>query len=171
MKQRLSIADVSALSASQQNKLRNIWNPERYDIAVSQMCINAESDEYKWLEFAVGEISVLKNGMVLLKDLRLTDGYIKIMEGESPEDEDTQLQEPTAFYKTEALPLLSIGQMITMLHMLDKNKYHFYLLSGNDKYACEIGDFNSKMKSRLLSKHDKGDEIVDVLWTTFKAML
>lgn len=171
MKRRLSIADVSTLTASQQNKLRNIWHPERYDIAVSQMCINAEKDEYKWLEFAVGDTSVLKNGMVLLKDLRLTDGYVKIMEGESIDDEHLELHEPTAFFKTEVLPLLSIGQMITMLHMLDKNKYHFYLLAGNDKYACEIGDFNSNIKGRLLSKHDKGDEVIDVLWTTFKAIL
>jgi len=171
MKQRLSISDVTTLSNAQQQKLRGIWNPERYDIAVSRVCVNAERDEYKWLEFAIGDISVLKNGMVLLKDLRLTDGYVKIMEGEAFGSDQPELQEPTAFYKTEVLPLLSIGQMITMLHMLDKNKYHFYLLSGNDKYACEIGDFNSKIKSKLLSKHDKYDEIVDVLWTTFKAIL
>jgi hypothetical protein len=61
--------------------------------------------------------------------------------------------------------------MITMLHMLDKNHYHFYLLSGNENYACEIGEFNSRMKSRLLSKHDKFDEIADVLWTTLKTIL
>ena len=171
MKQRLSITDVTTLTASQQDSLRRIWSPERYDIAVSRVCINAERDEYKWLEFAVGDISVTKNGMVQLKDLRLTDGYAKIMEGESAGDENRELHEPTAFYKSECLPLLTIGQMITMLHMLDKSDYHFYLLSGNNKYACEIGDFNSKIKAKLLSKHEKHDEIVDVLWTTFKTIL
>jgi len=107
----------------------------------------------------------------VLKDLRLTDGYVKITEGESSDDENFELQEPTAFHKSESLPLLTIGQMITMLHMLDKSKYHFYLLSGNDKYACEIGDFNSKIKTQILNKPDKFDEIVDVLWTTLKTIL
>jgi len=171
MKKRLSINDVTELSAKQQDGLRRVWEPERYDIAVSRVCVNAERDEYKWLEFAIGEINVYGQGMVLLKDLRLTDGYVKIMPGESATDEHFELQEPTAFNKAECLPLLTIGQMITMLHMLDKSKYHFYLLSGNDNYACEIGDFNSKIKSTLLRKHDKFDEIADVLWTTLKTIL
>ena len=171
MKQRLSIDDVAVLTATQQSCLRDIWRPERYDIAVSRLCVNAETDEYKWLEFAVGDVAILKHGGVLLKDLRLTDGYVKITDGESSDDEQFELREPTAFHKSESLPLLSIGQMITMLHLLDKNNYHFYLLSGNNKYACEIGDFNSKVKAGLLSKNDKFDEIVDVLWSMLKATL
>jgi len=171
MKNRLSIDDVTELSSRQQDGLRRVWEPEKYDIAVSRICTNAATDEYKWLEFAVGDISVYGHGSVLLKDLRLTDGYVKILKGESAKDENFELQEPTAFNKADCLPLLTIGQMITMLHMLDKSKYHFYLLSGNEKYACEIGDFNSKIKSRLLSKIDKFDEIADVLWTTLKTIL
>jgi len=171
MKQRLSIADVTELAPSQQDHLRRVWEPARYDIAVSRICVNAAIDKYKWLEFAIGDINVSKNGDVILKDLRLTDGFVKISDGESKDDEKFELQEPTAFHKSESLPLLTIGQMITMLHMLDKRKYHFYLLSGNDKYACEIGDFNSALKPQLLSKHDKVDEIVDVLWTTLKTIL
>jgi len=171
MKLRLAIDDVAALTNSQQYNLRSIWKPQRYDIAVSRYCINAERDEYKWLEFSVGDISVLKGGIVLLKDLRLTDGYVKILEGETFGDHDFELQEPTAFFKTEVLPLLSIGQMITMLDMIDKSKYHFYLLAGNDKYACEVGDFNSRLKPKLLSKRDKYDEVVDVLWSSFKTIL
>ena len=171
MKKRLSMDDILLLTTSQQNNLRQIWNPERYDIAVSKMCINAETDEYKWLEFAVGDIDVLKNGEVILKDLRLTDGYVKIMDGEAHSEDFMELQEPTAFQKSECLPLLTIGQMITMLHMLDKTKYHFYLLSGNEKYACEIGDFNSSIKAQLLRKANKYDEIVDVLWSMLKTIL
>ena len=171
MKQRISIDDVLALNANQQSSLRSIWQPERYDIAVSKLCINAETDEYKWLEFAVGDIDVMKSGDVILKDLRLTDGYAKIMEGESQEDEVRELHEPSAFHKSECIPLLTIGQMITLLHMLDKNIYHFYLLSGNEKFACEIGDFNSTIKSALLKKSNKYDEIADVLWTTLKTIL
>ena len=171
MKQRLSIEDVTTLGFSQQDSLRRIWTPERYDIAVSRICVNAEKDEYKWLEYAVGDIEIRKNGSVVLSDLRLTDGFVKISDGESFDDENFELQEPTSFQKSESLPLLTIGQMITMLHMLDKDKYHFYLLSGNDKYACEIGDFNSSLKPALLSKNDKFDEIADVLWTTLKTIL
>ena len=171
MKQRISIDDVLALTAKQQSSLRSIWKPARYDIAVSRVCVNAETDEYKWLEFAVGDIDVLKNGGVILKDLRMTDGYAKIMEGESHDDEHRELHEPSSFNRAECLPLLTIGQMMTMLHMLDKSIYHFYLLSGNDKYACEIGDFNSSIKSALLKKSDKYDEIADVLWTTLKTIL
>ena len=171
MKQRLTIADVDTLTTSQQKSLRRIWMPERYDIAVSRICVNAETDEYKWLEFAIGDIVVRKDGEMALKDLRLTDGYVKIMEGESADAEDFQLQEPTSFVKTDTLPLLTAGQMITMLYMLDKSKYHFYLLTGNNNYACEIGDFNSKLKAQILSKADKYDELVDVLWTTLKMIL
>jgi len=171
MKQRLSITDVETLTQSQQNALRRIWLPERYDIAVSRICVNAETEEYKWLEFAVGDIIIRKDGELVLKDLRLTDGYVKIMEGESADDEVFQLQEPTSFTKSDALPLLTVGQMITMLYMLDKSKYHFYLLTGNKSYACEIGDFNSKLKTQILSQNDKIDELVDVLWTTLKTIL
>lgn len=171
MKQRLSINDVITLTPNQQDRLRSIWEPSRYDIAVSNVCVNAERDEYKWLEFAIGDIKVIRSGEVVLKDLRLTDGFVKILTGESSDNELPELQEPTAFHKSESLPLLTMGQMITMLHMLDKRKYHFYLLSGNDKYACEIGDFDSSLKSQLLRKNDKLDEIVDVLWTTLKTIL
>ncbi|MDR1117454.1 MAG: hypothetical protein LBL09_04325 [Oscillospiraceae bacterium] len=171
MKQRISLEDIEALTPSQQENLRSIWKPERYDIAVSQICVNAETDEYRWLEFAIGDIQIGDNGTVFLSDLRLTDGYVKIMEGETEEDEDFLLQEPTTFVKSETIPLLTVGQMITMLHMLDKTRYHFYLLSGNDTYSCEIGDFNSDLKAGILAKSDIKDELVDVLWTTVKMIL
>ena len=171
MKQRLSIEDVEMLNPSQQISLRRVWLPQRYDIAVSRVCLDVEKDEYKWLEFAVGDMVIRKDGELILKDLRLTDGYVKILEGESADAEDFQLQEPTSFSKSDTLPLLTIGQMITMLYMLDKSKYHFYLLTGNNRFACEIGDFDSSLKSQILSKNDKFDELVDVLWTTLKTIL
>ena len=171
MKQRITISEVTALALTQRDSLRKIWKPERYDIAVARVCVNAEKDEYKWLEFAVGDIIVHRNGEIILNDLRLTDGFVKINDGEAPDDEDFELQEPTAFLKSETLPLLTIGQMMAMLYMLDKEKYHFYLLSGNEKYACEIGDFNSSLKPQLLKRHDKVDEIADVLWATLRMIL
>lgn len=170
MKQRLSLSDIQGLNHSQQENLRRIWMPERYDIAVSKICTNAETDEYKWIEFAIGEINVLQGDMVL-SDLRITDGYSKILQGETADSDDFMIQEPASFRKTESLPLLTIGQMITMLNLLDKRKYHFYLLSGNDKYACEIGDFNSEMKAGILSKSDLNADLVDVLWTLLKTIL
>ena len=171
MKLRLSIPDVEALSSSQQANLRRIWIPQRYDIAVSRMCVNVQTDEYRWLEFAVGDIVVRSDGDLTLKDLRLTDGYVKIADSETPDAEEFELQEPTSFRKSDTLPLLTVGQMITMLYMLDKSEYHFYLLTGNKEHACEIGDFNSSLKSSILSKPEKGDELVDVLWTMFKEIL
>jgi hypothetical protein len=171
VKQRLSISDVETLTPSQQTSLRRIWLPERYDIAVSQVCIDVERDEYKWLEFAVGDMVIRKDGELVLKDLRLTDGYVKILDSESEDAEEFQLQEPTSFSKSDTLPLLTIGQMFTMLYMLDKSKYHFYLLTGNNKHTCEIGDFNSKLKPEILSKNDKLDELLDVLWSTLKMIL
>jgi len=148
-----------------------MWIPDRYDIAVSEVCVNAQTDEFKWVEFAVGDILVRRDGAVILKDLRLTDGYVKIMGGESPDDERQELHEPTSFHKSESLPLLTIGQMVSMLHLMDKSRFHFYLLSGNNRYACEIGDFNSTLKPELLKKHEKVDEIADVLWTTLRTAL
>ena len=170
MKHRLSISDVESLSTDQQESLKRIWTPQRYDIAVSRVCVNVETDEYRWIEFAIGDIDI-RGTSVILKDLRLTDGYVKIGDSESIDAEDFSLQEPTSFDKADTLPLLTIGHMITMLYMLDKSKYHFYLLSGDSDYACEIGDFNSNMKSAILNKPEKGDELVDVLWHTFKSIL
>lgn len=171
MKQRISIDDITGLTQAQQENLRDIWVPERYDIAVSRFCTNAEKDEYKWLEFAVGEIKVLPNNNLLLRDLRLTDGFSKINEGESLDDSNFFLQEPASFLKSEALPLLNLGQLITMLNLIKKKKYHFYLLAGNDNYGCEIGEFNSELKPYLLSKPDKDTELVDILWRTIKMIL
>jgi len=174
MKQRIAVSDIESLTPAQQENLRGIWMPERYDIVAARFCINAETDDYKWIEFAVGDIEVLRGGELLLQDMRLTDGYVKINEGETDlggEDEAHVLQEPTAFRKSESLPLLSIGQMINLLHLLDKRLYHFYLLAGNDAFSCEIGDFNSELKPALLEKPDKNTELVDVLWTTVKTIL
>ena len=171
MKQRISIEDLEILTIPQQISLRRIWLPQRYDIAVSRVCVDVKKDEYKWLEFAVGDMVIRKDGELTLKDLRLTDGYVKIMDGESVDAEEFQLQEPTSFSKSDTLPLLTVGQMINMLYILDKSKYHFYLLTGNNKFACEIGDFNSNLKAQILSKNDKFDELVDVLWTTLKTVL
>lgn len=171
MKQRISISDLEKLSAKQQNNLRDYWTPEKYDIAVSKFITNVETDEFRWIEYAIGDIEVKNSGRIVLKDLRLTDGYIKINEGEEFGNEDFELQEPASFRKDESLPLLNIGQMISMLSLIDKRKYHFYLLSGNSSYACEIGDFNSELKSDILNKSSIKDELVDVLWTTLIAAL
>ena len=170
MKQRLSIADIENLSFGQQERLREIWVPERYDIAVSKVITNAETEEYRWIEFAIGEIGVTPED-VILGDLRITDGFSKIHSGESEDSDDFYLQEPASFRKSESLPLLTVGQMISMLNLLDKRKYHFYLLSGDDKFACEIGDFNSEMKAGILSKTNLKDDLVDVLWVLLKTIL
>jgi len=171
MKQRLFMADLESLTTTQQNNLRRIWLPERYDIAAARVCIDVEEDECKWLEFAVGDIIVRRDGELILKDLRLTDGYVKIAASESADAEVFELQEPTSFLKADTLPLLTIGQLITMLYMLEKEKYHFYLLSGNSQCACEIGNFNSSLKMSILNRSVKHDELCDVLWTTIKAIL
>ncbi len=170
MKQRLSLADIEDLTHSQQTNLRRVWIPERYDIAVSKMITNAETGEFKWIEYAVGKIDIMP-GDLILNDLRITDGYSKISQSETVDAEDFMIEEPASFRKSESLPLLTIGQMISMLHMIDKRNYHFYLLTGNDKYASEIGDFNSELKSSILSKSSINDDIVDVLWTLLKTIL
>lgn len=170
MKQRISLSDIENLTFQQQESLRRVWIPERYDIAVSKVCVNAETDEYRWIEFAVGDITVLEGDMVL-GDLRITDGFTKITQSETAEAEDFYMEEPASFRKNESLPLLTIGQMISMLNLLDKSKYHFYLLSGNDRYACEVGDFNSEMKAGILSKSDLNADLADVLWTLLKTIL
>jgi hypothetical protein len=170
MKQRLSLSDIENLSFKQQDSLRRVWMPERYDIAVSKICVNAETDEYRWIECAIGDINVVGDDMVL-SDLRVTDGFSKIYHSETADAEDFMIQEPASFRKSESLPLLTLGELIGMLSLLDKRKYHFYLLSGNDKYACEIGDFNSEMKAGILSKSDLNADLVDVLWTLLKTIL
>jgi|GEM_PF-3326717 len=170
MKQRLSLDDLTGLTPLQQDSLRKIWMPMRYDIAVSQMCVHAETEEYRWIEFAVGEITAVETDLIL-GDLRVTDGFTKIEQGETEDAEDFYMEEPASFLKSASLPLLTVGQLIGMLSLLDKKNYHFYLLSGSDRFACEIGDFNSEMKTDILSKRDLGHDLVDVLWTLLRTIL
>lgn len=174
MIQRITKSDLAQLSKSQRQNLQKLWTPERYDIAVGYVCTNVETDEYMEIEFSIGEIVVRPNGYMTLSDLRAIDSYQHpdpdtdraVGEGESLDYED-----PIKFNKDDCLPLLSIGQLIDMLQSVSISKYHFYLIASDGRIGCEVGRFNSDLKSGILTKGYKNVELVDLLWTILKDSL
>jgi len=76
MKEHISPRDLSVLTPAQKEMLRSLWKPAVNDRAVASICINAETDEYKDIEFVVGQILINDMGRYprfVLRRLRLTD--------------------------------------------------------------------------------------------------
>ena len=162
MKQRITTNELSSLKNSQKEALRKFWMPMRHDIAVAYVCTDVENDIYAEVEFTIGRIKIRPSGNSLLYDLRAADGYQKIMTEEEQAEE--VVEDPIVFTKDVCLPLLTIGQMIEILGGLNFNKYHFYLLAGNGKIGCEVGNFNSVLKGNILKEGYIHAELCDVLW-------
>lgn len=76
MKEHISPQDLNTLTPAQKGMLRSLWRPAVNDRAVASICINAETDEYKDIEFVVGQILINDTGRYprfVLRRLRLTD--------------------------------------------------------------------------------------------------
>lgn len=174
MKQRISTHELAQLTKSQRANLQQMWIPEKYDIAIAYVCVNAETEEYNEVEFCIGSVKIKPSGTVTISDLRATDGYLKPFEEEDGENADGALheyEEPIKFLKGQCLPLLSIGQLISLLQYVGINKYHFYLLAGDGEIGCEIGKFNSVLKTGMLADGFENVELVDLLWKLLKETL
>ena len=168
MKQRITVNDLKELSATQRAHLRELWVPARYSLAVSSVCVNAETDEYTLVEFCVGGVKLLSSGRVRINDLHSVEGFMRIPGEEGDEDE---FDEPSAFYLNDCLPLLSIGEMMEIMDRRNFAGFHFYLLAGTGRYGSEVGNFRSELKERILSGDYQDAELCDVLWHMIVAQL
>lgn len=168
MKQRLELSDLHVLTKSQKANLRKVWLPERYQLATAQVCINAETEEYADVEFCIGGVKVTPNGRMLFHDLRAVDGFVKL---DAMLDEDSGIEEPTSFSRDDCLPLLTIGEIMEIMDRINFSNFHFYLLAGTGVIGCEVGNFNSGLKSQILDKGYQREELCDVLWAMLRSQL
>lgn len=198
MKRNITKEDLAALSDSQKVSLRELWLPEKYDLAVAYICKNAETEEYDEIEFVVGNL-VLHHNHITLIDIRRpkdekddetdsedslknsvfnNDANESDLEEEeldedfSDEDFDFEFEyeQPTTFSKEDCLPLLSITQMIEILDRKSFKDVNFYLSTSFDDKACEIGNTNSALED-YGNTHDESAELCDVLWEIIKQLL
>ncbi len=168
MKQRITIEDLDHLNPNQQQNLRELWLPKRYDLALARVCVNAETEEYVDVEFSIGGIHVRPNGTMKIYDLRAVDGFRRYSQDD--EGEGTY-EEPVSFRKEECLPLLNIGDMIEIMDKMKFRNFHFYILAGTGVEGCEVGNFNSLLKSTILNDGYRKSELCDVLWKMICAQL
>jgi hypothetical protein len=161
MKQRINRDDLNEITDSQKQRLCKLWVPQLYDLAVANLCLDAEKDEYRQFEFVIGNVMVQNHyhgARIILSNLQIPtrEGAIKIDEdsenlteetaGAEPdlaEEEDSEIEEEESafgapgirelsfFNKDECLPLLSIGQMIEMLKQYREGKKGFFVTVPN----------------------------------------
>jgi hypothetical protein len=182
MKTRVSVKDVLALDESQRRSLRLLWTPQPCDVAVALICRDVENDVYEPVVFAVGEISVTRHGTTILGNLAydamaaisLPDGFDEYDDdldsehdggASGTEDADgfeEQQRTPFAggsFPKDECLPLLDIGQMISIL-VGRHYSYRIRLEIAPERIACSID-----------GQESGPEELCDALWEAVCALL
>jgi hypothetical protein len=72
MKQRITIQDLEQLSPGQQNRLKELWAPELYDVAAAYICKDVSINAIDHFEFVVGSIG-LYGTHIFLTDLKAID--------------------------------------------------------------------------------------------------
>ena len=167
MKQRITVDDLKKLTNAQKKNLRDLWIPARHSLAVASVCTNAETDEYAEIEFCIGGVKVRPDGRVTIKDLHSAEGFIRLQ----PEENELGFDEPASFNKNECLPLLTIGEMMEIMDRRNFSGFHFYLLAGTGITGCEVGNFRSELKEKILSSGYQEEELCDVLWSMIVSQL
>lgn len=192
MKRNITKQDIESLTDSQKVSLRELWLPEKHDLAIAYICSNAETEEYDEIEFVVGEV-ILNGNQITLVDIRHpatenddnTDGVVTKddsldfnEEWDSEvdfivefDDEDFEFiyERPTTFSKKDCLPLLSITQMIEIFERRNYKDANFYILAASDEKSCEIGNNNVSLDNYGVEYETA--ELCDVLWENLKTLL
>ncbi len=199
MKRYITKEDLEQLNDSQKKNLNKMWYPQKYDLAVANICINAETEEYQQIEFVVGDIKVYHTRFILYdlmflnsmnnedaldkedsedfnldeEDADFDDNYdSEYGIGEDSDDDesfDILFIRPTTFSKEECLPLLSIAQMIEIINQNKSKLYDFYLLADSGKFAVEMGSKDYNLSGYGSDFESK--ELCDVLWECVKIIL
>ena len=195
MKRNITKEDIDSLTESQKASLRDLWLPEKYDLAIAYVCLNAETDEYDEIEFVVGDV-ILQGNHITLVDIRHPETENNDGSNESPfgnimddnfdfdEDSDDQLdfdeefddedfefayERPTTFSKKDCLPLLSITQMIEIFERGNYRDANFYIYAASDEKTCEIGNNNISLEN--YGNTAESAELCDMLWEKLKSLL
>ena len=174
MKKRITVEDIHSLKITQKENLRKIWKPEKYDIAVATVCTDVENEIWSNIEFTVGEIRMFSSGRCLLYDLRYLENLYqmgKSTDESDDSDEEIPFDAYISFNFNDCLPLLDIGQMIEIIKFVNLNKYHFYMIAGDGKFGCEMGNYNSVMKGSMLKNGYDEAEFIDLMWGIVKSIL
>ena len=192
MKRNITKQDIESLTDSQKVSLRELWLPEKHDLAIAYICSNAETEEYDEIEFVVGEV-ILNGNQITLVDIRHpatenddnTDGVVTKDDSldfneewdsevdfiDEFDDEDFEFiyERPTTFSKKDCLPLLSITQMIEIYERRNYKDANFYILAASDEKSCEIGNNNVSLDNYGVEYETA--EFCDVLWENLKTLL
>jgi len=189
MKEHITPEDLKSLTAGQKEMLRSLWKPDVNQLAVASICTNVETEEYKDIEFVIGQVLINDSGRlprIVLRRLRL-------MENEAEEDGDTApvsdapdglfaeesdgdefagdfdalYIEPDEFFNLEdCLPLLSIGQLLDYIRKSKFGQRGFKLF-----IPPEEGKLFEQNTFRLEDRDEEtyeNEELCDLLWDIFK---
>jgi len=189
MKEHITPEDLKSLTAGQKEMLRSLWKPDVNQLAVASICTNVETEEYKDIEFVIGQVLINDSGRlprIVLRRLRL-------MENEAEEDGDTApvsdapdglfaeesdvdefagdfdalYIEPDEFFNLEdCLPLLSIGQLLDYIRKSKFGQRGFKLF-----IPPEEGKLFEQNTFRLEDRFEEtyeNEELCDLLWDIFK---
>ncbi len=70
MRLRITQKELDELTFEQMQNLCELWIPHVYDVAVANVCINAEEEEYEKLTFVVGGIQLVRHHSMILFDFK-----------------------------------------------------------------------------------------------------
>jgi hypothetical protein len=58
MKQRVTAEEVKKLTKAQKQRLKELWSPEKFDVALASICKDVINETYDYIEFVIGEMRV-----------------------------------------------------------------------------------------------------------------
>lgn len=198
MRLRITQKELDELTFEQMQNLCELWIPHVYDVAVANLCINAEEEVYEKLTFVVGGIQLVRHHSMILFDFKYMpddkdkeSDDIEVVDSAEPEELDStqpeveedfslpedfmeedfvfEFQRPTSFSKQDCLPLLDIGQMIDILDRKGFGQGDFYLTATIGDYTCDIGKHDSAGGN--YDPNNVESDLVQVLWESVKALL
>lgn len=189
MKEHITPEDLRSLTAGQKEMLRSLWKPAVNQLAVASICTNVETEEYKDIEFVIGQVLINNAGRlprIVLRRLRLMENETgeegdTAPEGDTPDDilpedpdgdefaEDFEALyiEPDEFFNLEdCLPLLSIGQLMDYIRKSKFGQRGFKLLIPPEE--GKLFDQNTFQLEDSDGETYENEELCDLLWDIFK---
>lgn len=70
MRLRITQKELDELTSEQMKNLCELWIPHVYDVAVANLCVNAEEEVYEKLTFVVGGIQLVRHHSMILFDFK-----------------------------------------------------------------------------------------------------
>lgn len=86
------------------------------------------------------------------------------------EDFNFEFQRPDSYIKQDCLPLLDIGQMLSILEKAKFGQGEFYLSASIDEYNFYMGK-DELSGSSMYDQVENNCDLCDVLWQSVKALL